>query len=371
MNWTVTGLQEWFLKEDNESVVKNEDFPQMSGKDVAAETDADSREAFQDLISVWVQMGLSTHDMMNRMKEIKQIHSTANRNALKTDTSRLERLIQYTDTKLSKIDAILADLTLPSFRAPTHVSREELGRILVYKFSELEALKKERLNQLTELKSKRDKLLKKMNMKAKELRTATNIPCDEELMHLQSYVSDLTKELSKRFNKYKKIIEKLFKELERDVNSDFEKHLLFEGSDDFILSDDHMKRLATLHSELETCYQQNADKRAEMEKRLDSLWNKLEVEQSYRDAFYRNKNGCKPSVLALLADEVNKYEEPKPQNIQEFIETMINNNDLHLATTRSTPASPQPKLYGVTPSPLPRNCRLIPVAPKKRPFIPF
>ena len=239
------------------------------------------------------------------------------------DKTSLEKLKKFIETKLILINQILDDLTLPHFVAPNDRPLKQVGRILVFKHKELESLKKERLKQMSELLAKRDKLLNSMNMKAKTWKTATNIPNEEELMHLQSYVSDLSKEHNKRFNKYqslRKIIETLFTELEREVISQFEKHLILDDPENFILSEEHMKSLQALHAELESCYQQNNNKRNQMEKRLESLWDKLEVDQSYRDCFYRNKTGCKPSILSLLEQEVLKYEELKRQNIEMFVD---------------------------------------------------
>ncbi|XP_054168403.1 protein regulator of cytokinesis 1-like [Oppia nitens] len=327
MNTTDAGLHEWLLKDNNESVADDDDLPQVFAKEAAKDIAEDTQQTVEKIATIWLQMGLTTSDMVDRIKQLKDLHFTANKNSLQIENSSLQRLIQYNDNKLKQINQILDDLTLPSFPAPTDRSLKQIGRILVYKYNELEALKKERLNQLTELKSKRDKLLATMNQKAKEFRTATNIPSDEELMQLQSYVSDLTKERSKRFNKYqslKKIIEQLFVELEREVVFDFEKHLLFNDSENFILSDDHMKRLQSLHSELETCYQQNNDKRKQMEKRLQVLWDKLEVDSIYRNDFFRNKMGCKPSILSLLQQEVDKYEELKRQNLELFVQKVRN-----------------------------------------------
>ncbi|CAG2182242.1 unnamed protein product, partial [Oppiella nova] len=177
MDSTDNGLQEWLLKEDNESITDDvEDMPQMFGGEVGADVSADTRATVEKMTAVWLQMGLNTTEMVDRMKEMREIHATANRNALKTESSTLQRLIEYNERKLQEINGILVDLTLPSFTAPTFVSLKQTGRILVYKHNELEALKRERLNQLTQLKSKRDRLLKMMAAKAKEFNTATNIP---------------------------------------------------------------------------------------------------------------------------------------------------------------------------------------------------
>ena len=290
---------------------------------MANDVEVDTQTTVESIASLWLQMGLSSNEMVERIKQIKELHMTVNRNSLKTEQLSLNKLIEYNEKKLQEINVMQSDLTLPPFVTPNDRSLKQIGRILVYKYNELLVLKKERLKQYNELHSKKDKLLKNMNMKSKDMRTATNIPSEEELMHLQSYVSDLSKERQKRFNKYQsfhKILKQLFTDLEREPISEFEKHLLFQTPEEFVLSDDHMKALQTLHSELESCYQQNNDKRKQMEKRLDSLWNKLDVEQSYRDVFYRNKNGCKPSVLSLLEEEIFKYEELKRQNIELFVD---------------------------------------------------
>ncbi len=290
-------------------------------KEFAQHLEIETRNTMESIAKIWLQIGLSRARRHQRVEEIRSLFNTVLTNSLQTEEKSLKELIEYKETKAKEINAMLTDLTLPLFTPSPNLSLIQVSKLLHIKYNELIIVKNERLAQMKELESKREKLCVALNFKAKPFKKATNIPSEEELMLLQSYISDLSKEKAKRFNIFqsiKKMIEKLFIELEREVTNDFEKELLFEESDKFILSSDNMKNLQNLHSELESIYAKNKEMRKELENKLISLWNKLEVSQTIREDIL-GISGYKPSVLDRLMKEVERYEDLKRQNIKLFI----------------------------------------------------
>lgn len=273
-------------------------------------------------INSWNRMGIGVTKRQEVSEDIMQLLTNVFEDISDRHRKHIVELEEYRDEKLKSINGILQDLTLPSYEPSADMPLVPLAKLLHVKFDELRVVKDERLNQLTDLKSKRAKLCLALGIQPKPFSMKTAIPSEPELMSLQSYICELEKEKAKRLNKYKglrKIIEQLRIDLERDTFDDFEGEVLQCEIDQFVLSEENMKKVQIVHSTLEAECFKNNERRKKLESRLNALWDKLEVPQNDRDHFFLDNSGSKPSTLKTLEVEVEKYEELKRQNLGLFI----------------------------------------------------
>jgi len=311
-----------WLEDDIESTMDEPDFVENVADAVAKHVSEEAYDKLKMVAQMWMQMGIGKTRREQRIAEVFELLTTVIGNIYEGEKKHLEEVIEYRDKKLKEINEFLSDLSLNPYVIPDDVSLMQLAKLMHIKYEELKAIRDERMNMMTELKSTRAKLCLALGIQPKSFTMATNIPSEDELIQLQSYISDLAKEKSKRSAKYqtlRKMIQSLFTETEREPYDDFEKELLFGDVNQFILSDENIRRLQALHAELEAEYSRNNEQRKTFESRLVNLWNRLEVTQTERDLFLAENCGCKPSVLKSLAVEIDKYEELKRQNIGIFI----------------------------------------------------
>ena len=276
----------------------------------------------EEIIKIWVQMGIGSTRRYQRVEEIHDLIKKAMDNSLKTEQNSLDELIEYRTAKLEEINQLLTDLSMDAFNLPEDFSLLQAARALHQKFNSLKLLKDERMSKLDELKTKCLKLCSQLGIEMKPLNFRTNIPSELEIMHLQGYMTDLSKEKTKRLNRFQSIrnhIKKLFVLLELEPVDDFERQLIFGETEHFKLSEGNMKNLQSLHEKLENEYEVNKKLHKELEAKLISLYERLDVPDYERDIFLAENNDCRPSTLKMLQSEIKKKEEIKLQNLAKFI----------------------------------------------------
>ena len=95
-------------------------------------------------------------------------------------------------------------------------------------------------------------------------------------------------------------IVQLLEALEQGPNTTFERDIVCEEEEAFLLSRDNMEALRVLHSELEYKQHENQAEAERLRERIASLYGRLLLPAEEREAFLASHPGHKPSDIRLV-----------------------------------------------------------------------
>ncbi|KAI1287237.1 Protein regulator of cytokinesis 1 [Halotydeus destructor] len=318
------------LNEDFLNILEGDDDtllePDELVKSGVALVEHDLKESMHKVADIWIKLGLPSRRRDQRVEEISDLIKETLKDVVSIEQEALDNMIAYKDTRFKQINEMLSDLHLPYYELPTSSCLFAVGKQLHCKFDELKKVKDERMDQLCSLREKRDEICKYLGEEPDFLRLKTNIPSEEELVDLRTYVSKLSSELNKRKDRYSKVkqaIEELVYELEYETNDPFEKEVLVPDQN-IALSKSNLNKSIEFHQKLERQSVQNKARKGEMIARLTYLWDKLSVEEDMRiEVISAYSLNSQKTLDALQANEVEKYEVMRKERLGEFITAII------------------------------------------------
>ena len=274
----------------------------------------------------WHELGLGPKKRFERMAELTAIIESVWVDVNELDSKSYEKMIKFKNHRHQQINEMLHALHEPPYDLPSDVSLIQTARILKTKFEELKKVKDERMNHLVSLREKRDEYCTRMGEEPLPLQLKTSIPAQTELVELQSYVSTLRGEMNHRKNRFtttKEAIMQMVREMEYEPKTEFEKSVIVDAEDKFILSQGNLDKLIKFHKKLVKENEENKAKKIEMFKRLEYLWDKLDVPIEAREVIQKSYESNSIKTLeSLKKDELDKYELIRQEKMAEFIEKL-------------------------------------------------
>lgn len=279
-----------------------------------------------EICSIWVEIGVPRSRRIERIDEIAELTEEEVIGSLAAVISQEEATLiglrKYKIDTIREISKMLNDLKLPPYEVPEGYSLCNLVKKLHFKCKELSKVKDERMEKWAEFISTKTALCARMACENKPVKTATDIPSEEEISELQSLVLDLTQmknQRAKQFEAYRVKLSKLFVDTEYEASNDLEK-AIFELNKEFTLSESNLNAMEALVKKLTESLATNQQTLEKMLDKLESLWNKLSVELADQNSVRKIAKNCKPSTLQILSKEIAHLEEIKRQNISMFIQ---------------------------------------------------
>uniref|UniRef100_A0ABM0LVK7 Protein regulator of cytokinesis 1-like n=1 Tax=Saccoglossus kowalevskii TaxID=10224 RepID=A0ABM0LVK7_SACKO len=206
--------------------------------------------------------------------------------------------------------------------APEHFTILQLEKELRTRVDVLNKEKHERLKKLSELKSREQHLCDILCATPYYVPTGS-IPSNEQLDTLQEHINSLRTEKDSRYNiftKTKQDILDILEDLEQSPNTSFERDIVCEEEDSFLLSAENMDALKSLHTELQDKKKETYYLADRLRDRIQTLYDRLLVDKLEQNKFFTEAVGYKPKVIEALRAEIARLEELKRQNIQKVIE---------------------------------------------------
>lgn len=145
------------------------------------------------------------------------------------------------------------------------------------------------------------------------------LPSQKLILSFENYLEDMEKEKfirRERLCKKKEEIIQIVKKLGIQPFMDFEKTVI-EGDDSmFLVTDDNMEKLEHLHQSLKQQLSDSEEEAENLSKKVEKLWNVLEVDEQERDLFRNKCVGTVFQKIALLKEELKRCDLLKCKNIQ-------------------------------------------------------
>lgn len=283
------------------------------------------KQIMTEICSIWVEIGVPRSRRIERIDEIAELTEEEVMASLtaviQQEESALNGLRKYKVDTIREINKMMNDLKLPPYEVPEGYSLCNLVKLLYFKCKELTKMKSERMDKWNELSNTKTTLCNRMACENKNIKTATDIPSEEEIIQLQSLVLDLNQLKNRRQKQFESLrvkLSKLFVDVEYEAANDFEKSI-FDLNHEFILSENNLAILEALVQKLSEAFTNNQNALEKMLDKLESLWNKLSIEEAEQRAVRKMAKDCKPSTLKYLQKQIAELEEIKRQNISMFI----------------------------------------------------
>jgi hypothetical protein len=287
-------------------------------------------------------MGLSVakreqrmNDLMNLINEaVMEIIQDANKN----EEESLSKLKSFISSKETQVNDMLSALHLDPYVPETDQVLLIQGKRLKDKFLQLKKVKEEREERLQKLLKERDEHCSVLDEEAEQLNLKTNIPSEEELVQLQSYVHELLKERRCRLKKMTPLVKSL-KSLVQEMDMDLESSSLDSGeesidvlalrrilADNCCLSTKNIEKAIELHLSLEKKKESNIEKKQQLIDRLSYLLSRLNPDDhsSLLQTILSSYHGFSDKELFNLNNsQVQKYEQLRKERMSDFIAKII------------------------------------------------
>ncbi|XP_025411967.1 protein regulator of cytokinesis 1-like isoform X2 [Sipha flava] len=191
-------------------------------------------------------------------------------------------------------------------------------------------LKEERMAELYKLQDEEKHLCQLLDEKPK-YSGIKEMPSATQLETIKNHLIDLKNTQIKRQTIYlenKAKIKSLFVELDEVPILQFDKMVLGDPSE-FRLSKSNLEELQKLIKRLELQSENQSQISMELRTKLNSLWDRLQIDVTHREHFVCNKKGIGKKVIQELKLEIERCETLKRENIKQFIEKLRDElNDL-------------------------------------------
>merc|ERR1719228_2766500 len=185
----------------------------------------------------------------------------------------------------------------------------------------LEKMKELRMREVLSLKSKDEDLCNRISMDPFYI-SSDVVPTTAQLEQLKHHIRRMEDEKFTReelFIELKESVVKLYEELEEEPVSDFEREIACEDADRFILSSANLGLVKDVLKSLQTQVKNNQKQHMMYVDKIESLYERLKMDMTEKFKFLSLHQGHGRSVLDDMKIEVDRLEEIKKANIEQFI----------------------------------------------------
>lgn len=266
------------------------------------------------------KIGLPSETIEDRLGDIDECISTFLTTIQKDVQEEFDKLCLYKQELLDQIQKMLSDLYLPAHVPDENITLLQHCKRLKTKYNELNVVREKRLARWQELREKQTWLCIVLGIKTPVNKSKTDIPTEDELKELSKSVVDLEREESNRKKTYAELLSQLsshMDQLEYVPQNKFEENIL---TDKPCYTESHIREMTKLSERLKEIDASNRKRFEKLKSTLESLYERLDIDQIIREDFLSTHSSYKPSVLAEMDLEIERYEEMKKQNIGRFVE---------------------------------------------------
>ncbi|XP_038046048.1 protein regulator of cytokinesis 1-like isoform X2 [Patiria miniata] len=278
--------------------------------------------ALEQLRDIWDEIGICEEQRVDRQNVVLHHMRNLLSEMVSEEKDLRRRLMASVETCGHEVVTVSKELGLKPFQAEEGLTILQLEKVLRQKVDSLNKEKSERMAILKQLKDREQHLCDLLCTTPYYIPSGT-VPTAEQLETLKDHIQTLSTEKDSRQNilsSTKKEIISLLEDLEQGPNTSFERDIVCEEEDCFLLSKENMEALRVLHEELEFKQRENQGIADHLREQIASLWNRLLFPAEERDEYLASHRGHKPSDIKVLRQELARLEELKIQNLKRVTE---------------------------------------------------
>merc|ERR550539_137738 len=240
-----------------------------------------------------------------------------------------KKLVDNSEAYLLMCDKLSQEMGLGYQQPDSRLTLMKLENALRREKEKLEALKKERMAEVLDLKKKDKAVCQKIEVDPFHISSST-VPSTRQLQDLKDHIRSMEEEKfhrEERFISLKESILRRYMELEEEPETEFEREIACEETEVFILSTVNLERVKEVLTRLDSVASNNQRTGLNSIEKIENLYERLKMDQSEKYQFLSMNQGNGRSVLRALQLEVDRLEEIKKENIEQFIINL--RNELH------------------------------------------
>jgi len=283
----------------------------------------------QDLSLLWTEIGVEDEARNDRKKTVCSQFKHIIDRMLKEENGYKAKLLDNLETNSIICNKLSKEMGVRFEEPDSNLSLLKLQHAVRAEARKLEAMKEERMREVLKLKSIDEELCNKLCMDPYYI-SSTTVPTTAQLDGVKDHIKRMEEEKfdrEERFINLKEAILRLYTELEEEPESDMEREIACEDTERFILSSTNLSQAADILKVLENQVKTNQKRHMEMVEKISSLYERLRLDVSDKYKFLSVNQGHGKSVLTELQFEVDRLEELKKANIEQFIVNL--RNELH------------------------------------------
>lgn len=312
-----------FLKSNRDTPGDTSDYIDEESTELA-EAEALCQEikaAMIQISNIWTEIGLFGPHRANRRNEWLNSFRELNQHYLGAE-SECARLMKKEEKEyLTQINSLSQELKLEPWTPPSGQTLIFTVNKLIDRFEELQAIKQERLEKWSQMDKEHALCAGLLGANTRSVTPSSDVPTEMDIQTLQTKVLELRATLARRKKEYAAIKVKVTQLLDLlELSPDSEEARFYFDEGKLVYSDSFLKSFEKYSTSLQTKYNEDMALREQLVRKLEELWDKLEISHEERTEQLYNLEGCKPSQLKQLKGLLVKYEELKRQNIGKFIE---------------------------------------------------
>ncbi|KAF6738887.1 Protein regulator of cytokinesis 1 [Oryzias melastigma] len=290
----------------------------------AAESVAYFNRAMVKLQEIWEEIGIPEEQRLQRTNDVHK-HIKGLLDLMIAEEAELKRrLTESIQICRKELGSLCAELQLPPFEEEDGCTMLQLEKNSRTRLELMKEHKKQRMEELRGLVSKDQELCEILCTSPFSIDHSC-VPSLEQLETYKAYLDDLTKEKERRRDEFvsiKKEIVVCMDDLEQIPETSFETDVICEDEEAFCLSNDNIAALKLLLGQLQERKAKNELLCSGYRKKIQELWERLQIPQEEREAFSEHMLKSKKKNIEALQAEVQRLEVLKMQSLKSFIENI-------------------------------------------------
>ncbi|KAK3525779.1 hypothetical protein QTP70_007541 [Hemibagrus guttatus] len=290
----------------------------------AAESVACLNKALDHLKDIWEEIGIPEDQRLQRTEAVKMHIKNLLDMMIAEEEGLRKRLTNSIESCRKELAGLCEELQLSPYEEDDGLSMLQLEKEIR---TRLKVMLKQKNQRMSELKSliQQDRELCDILCDNLHPIDPDCVPSAQQLHDYQQHIASRNQEKERRYAEFvslKRQIIKSMEDLEQMPDSSFERDVVCEEEEAFCLSTENITALNVLVSQLE-------NRKAEVEAvcvsyrgRIAELWDRLQIPQEERDFLSEHMQFSKKRNMDALRIEVDRLEELKMKNIQNFIESI-------------------------------------------------
>ncbi|XP_065142849.1 protein regulator of cytokinesis 1 [Paramisgurnus dabryanus] len=262
----------------------------------------DINHAMARLVDIWDSIGIMEEQRVERMQTVKK-HIDGLLHSMITEEEALRHRIK-TDIIIfqKQLDTLCLELSLEQYKLEEGLTILQMEKNLRCRAETLQKEKNERMRELNDLMKQDEELCVTLCATPYYIPTGS-VPSRTQLQELQQHVEMLNKEKESRvkvFSGLRKDIKSVMDEMGHEPDSSLERDSISPDSDIFLLTNDNIKALKLLLSQLEIKKESLISARDKLKEQATSLWYRLSCPEPEGKAF-------REDAMSTLSDDIRRW----------------------------------------------------------------
>jgi len=276
------------------------------------------------LYGLWTELGLNQENKKERNQTIQTYFVDLLDRMVEEEFRSKKKILDSLESNTKRAFKLSAELGIPFTEPDSSLVLIYYEKAVRNEAMRLSQIKEDRMKEVIALKRDDEELCKRLCMDPFYISTSA-VPTTEKFEGLKDHIAGLETEKFTRLEKFfvlKENILSLYEDLESEPVTEFEREVVCEDADIFVLSSSNMSDVANILTELEERLKVNKKIVMDAVEKLDNLYERLQLDMNDKFQFLNEFRGNAPSNIRKLHLEVARLEEIKKANIGKFINTL-------------------------------------------------